>query len=870
MTDFSEILEAQVLPLVRKPGRYVGEFVTGCWGLPKGKRLRVLLAFPDTCEVGVSNIGLRIISGILTRTKGVFLDFCFAPWPDFEDETRRRNIPLLSLCDSIPVREFDVVGFSVQYELQYANLLNMLDLAGIPLKSSQRDKSHPLVVAGGSCSFNPEPLSDFVDCFSIGDGEETIGSVCSCVTEWKGSGRDRDELLDSLAEHRGLYVPSRFPVRTLEDGTQVRDSTVRGSVRNALTRDLDGCEPSVFTPRVEVAHDRLNIEVMRGCLHGCRFCMAGYVYRPLRAKGVPVVLSEARRGFSRTGWEEISLVSLSTPDYPGLSRVLPLLKNAFSCKGVDVSLPSMRPDALSFELASELDRFKKAGITLAPEAGTRRLRNVINKEMEDEDIVQAITVASQHGWNMMKLYFMIGLPTETAEDVDSIASLVERALREARKHNRRMGLNVSISPFVPKAHTPFQWEEQISLEETRSRTRQVVTQLRRLPVKVKWRDPEVSFLEGVLARADRRVGEVVARAWAKGAKLDAWSDFFKPETWAEAFAEAALDPAIYTAERRPDTPLPWDHVEVVSKDFLQAERARAYEGVTTKPCNHGECHTCGILAGTELTVQEVCGSRGAQVPPGRSPEGTVVRPRPLRSGPEVLTGGKYRFHFEKKGKARFLSHLDTVRILTRALRASELPVALSAGYRQRPRVSFGPPLPLGFTSRCEYFDLELGRAPGEDPVAALNPLLPGGIRVLDWKRLQTRADSLSSACVLAKYEIEFPAALLVDFSLSASHLAAALTRAAGELAGRDTLALTRGPGSKPKEVKLERAVKTLEVTSGNPLKVEALLALDGAGCIRPDDLVEVLLDGFRFEKAYLRIERTALYIRSAKGTEPPM
>ncbi len=876
--SYKTVLEELILPVVRKPGRYVGELVTGCPGRAAGERLKVLLVFPDTCEVGVSNLGIRILGAALMGMKDVLVDYCFAPWPDFEEQLRRRDVPLLSLCHCIPVREFDVVGFSLQYELQYSNVLNMLDLGGVPLMSAARKDSDPLVVAGGSCASNPEPLSDFIDCFSIGDGEETMGAICDAAAKWRKEKSTREALMKELSSHRGLYVPSLFDVNVLPDGTNTRDaSSAGGPVRSALAEEVKPCETVVFTPRIEVTHDRLNVEVMRGCAHGCRFCMAGYTYRPVREKKAGVVLEEISSGFSETGWEEISLVSLSTPDYSELSGLLPALEKRFAGSGVDVSLPSMRPDTLTSELALRLEKFKKSGMTLAPEAGTRRLRNVINKGMSDEEIVKATAVAAASGWNLIKLYFMIGLPTETEEDISAIGPLVETALREARKENRKVSFNVSISPFIPKAHTPFQWEGQDSLEQMDSKTKQVVKSLKRLPIKIKWRDPAVSLLEGVLARADRRAGKAIELAWKKGAKLDAWSDFFDLSTWERAFEEASLEMRSYAASRAPEELLPWDHVEIVSKDFLVSEREKAHRGELTEECRSGKCHSCGVLEETSLSPQDICFSRseeeigGQKESPDSADAGGLTSPvRRLRTGAEVLTGGKYRFQFEKKGAARFLSHLDVVRVFTRALRASGLPLALSGGFRVRPKVSFGPPLPLGFTSISEYLDVELYSAPEGDPMSVVNRFLPEGMRLVEWGRLAPRTASLTASCVSARYSVRFPEHLVSEMTIDRACLDEALRGAEQALRKKGTAVVSKKAGTKSKEISLSKAVIEVQPLEDESPGLRMLLSLEGRDIVRPDELLEIVLPDSGLDRRYLLVERIALYLRSPEGIRTPL
>ena len=885
MTEYSRLLEELVLPLVKKPGRYVGDLSVGCAGLQAGKGLKVLLVFPDTCEIGASNLGLRILASALSRVDGVLVDLCFAPWPDFENELRRRAIPLCSLCHSIPLVDFDVIGVSLQYELQYANLLNMLELGRVPLLAAERGESHPLVVAGGCCAYNPEPLSDFVDCFAIGDGEETVGAICKEAALWRrgagsagargsqavgGGGVSRVELLERLSTHRGMYVPSLYPVTQLEDGTNVRDISRRPPVRSAMTRGIGDIEPALFLPRIEVTHDRLNVEVMRGCTHGCRFCMAGYVYRPVREKRMDSVMSEVARSFAGSGHEELSLVSLSTPDYSSLPALLPALDAALSHRGVEVTLPSMRPDTFTPDLVRCLDRFKKSGLTLAPEAGTKRLRNVINKGMEDDEIVEAIELASRFRWNLIKLYFMIGLPTETYEDVEAIPSLVERALRAARSVNPRASFNVSVSAFTPKPQTPFQWEAQLSMEEMDTRLRLVAKPLRRLGAKVKWRDPGVSFLEGVLARADRRAGAAIRSAFEKGARLDAWSDFFRLPTWLEAFDKAGLRPEAFSGPRPVESRLPWDHVKVVDPEFLRQERARAYEGTLTEDCRSGTCRLCGVLDGTALSPVEVCQIRTPDET-GTRPGGTPVSPLPAAGlGKERATGGRYRFQYEKKGGARFLSHLDLVRAFTRALRVSRLPVAFSEGFTRRPRVSFGPPLPLGFTGASEYLDVELVSAPEADPVEELNLLLPPGVRILEWKRLEPGTTSLSASCTVARYRASFPEHLMTQAGLAAETIRERLASAVLRFDPAARVTVSREGSPKQREVTLGAAIQELSVLDGQLPGLEMVLSLSGPDTLRPDDAAAALLGDITFEKKYLHIERNAVYLRSSTGIRPPM
>jgi radical SAM-linked protein len=572
----------------------------------------------------------------------------------------------------------------------------------------------------------------------------------------------------------------------------------------------------------------------------------------------------------------------------------------------------MRPDTFTPELVKSLDSFKRSGLTLAPEAGTKRLRDVINKGMEDEEIVDAIVLAARFRWNLIKLYFMIGLPTETAEDVDAIPRLVERALRAAKSVNHRLSFNVSVSAFTPKPNTPFQWEAQLPMEEMNTRLREVARQTRRFGAKVRWRDPGVSFLEGVLARADRRAGEAIRLAVEKGARLDAWSDCFNLQIWLAAFERLGLSPEAFADARSVNSRLPWDHVRVVDTEFLRQERARAYEGILTEDCRMGTCQSCGVLDETGLDPAEVClagvlagvsdasvagtlaapasvPSVGAVQLPGRAIGDSTVATRPSEFR---VTGGRYRFQYEKKGKARFLSHLDMVKAFTRALRVSGLPVAYSEGFTRRPKISFGPPLPLGFTGASEYLDVELASAPETDPLAELNRLLPSGVRLLEWKRLEPGSPSLSSSCTTARYRVVFPEHLIAQTGLAPESFRETLATAIHNFDPGARATVGREGSPKQKEVLLGAAIRELSIVGAEPQgsvpqraarpggkpqpsgawlpALDMLLSLSGPDTVRPDDAVVIILSGITLEKKYLQTERKAVYCNDKDGMRPPM
>jgi radical SAM family uncharacterized protein len=591
----------RLLSKVSKPSRYVGGEINIIRKEIDGHTLHFALAFPDTYEVGMSHLGLKILYKVLNEKTEVAAERVFAPWPDMGDLMRSEGVELYSLETYTPLSEFHVIGFTLQYELSYTNILYMLDLSNIPLLAKDREEHHPLIIAGGPCAFNAEPLADYIDAFVLGEGEEVSLEVAEAILEAREDKLSRLEVLDRLAQIPGVYVPAHYEPVYHEDETFlgfVRQSDI---IRKRVVPELlpEYVPTAPVVPYTEVVHDRVMLEVFRGCTRGCRFCQAGMVYRPVREMPASDVLASAQVAIDNTGYEEVALTSLSTMDYSAINHLLPTLVDRLGCQGVNVSLPSLRVDSFSVQMASEVLGMRKSGLTLAPEAGSQRLRDVINKQVTEAELLSALQLAKRSGFRSAKLYFMIGLPTETFADLDELVRLVEKA-------SAILPVTVSASSFVPKPHTPFQWEPQFSMYELEERQNYLRDKFRRYKrVKFKYHDASVSFLEAVFSRGDRRLGPVLREAYRQGCRFDGWSEHFSMGKWMEAFMKCHVDPGFYANRaRNRDEILPWDHLSAgVSRNFLLGELQRAMRGEPTLDCSAGDCPACGVCA--DLNVRTI-------------------------------------------------------------------------------------------------------------------------------------------------------------------------------------------------------------------------------------------------------------------------
>ncbi len=734
-----------ILPCVEHPSSYIDRelnlvspgFRPGCFN--------VLLVFPDTYGIGMSYQGIRFLYHRLARMEGVGVEFACAPWPDAERLLGSADT-MRSLQTGTPARDFDLIGFSLTYELNYTNLIMVLDLAGVPIEAARRGEEDPLVVAGGPCCSNPLPFIAAVDAVFLGDGEESLPEAVEVLRRGRGNGAGRGRLREMLAGIAGVYV----------DG--ISDSATARTYRFG-ERDL-ALAPIV--PSAEIVHDRLSVEIQRGCTRGCRYCHAGMINRPRRERSIGEITEAVSAGLDASGWEEVSLLSLSTSDYTDLDELLGALIPVLSRRRVSLALPSLRPETISDRIVTASSLVRKSGFTIAPEAGTERLRSVINRGMSNDDILDGCLRIVSGGWQNLKLYFMVGLPTETEDDLAGIVELVGAILSLPREKGR-FKLNVAVSPFVPKPDTPFQWERQCSLDELREKGEFLSRRIRGRRVQLSLRDPFASVLEGAMARGDRRLWPVLVSAYRLGCRFDGWRDRLRSDLWARAFEEYGLAVSDFTDGRKVDSPLPWEAFDMgVSERYLAAERKRAFSGVLTADCREGGCMGCGACDNMDEDESGPAGKtdRGAAGTIDRGGAGTIDRgaagesrtarrptgaDAPPRIDPRRRpfadefnwygTGGeapvfRYRFVYERSGLARYFTHLEVLRLVQRALRRTGWPLRFSEGFHPHPRLSMGPSLPVGVEGAGEFFDIEL-RAPADCALDVINLCLPQGIVVRD-------------------------------------------------------------------------------------------------------------------------------------------
>lgn len=786
--SFTRTLES-ILPLVSKPSRYLGNEFHVVHKSREDAALRVewCLILPEVYEIGMSHWGLKILYEILNTRPDSLAERCYSPWFDMEAQLRRHQLPLYALESKRPLHQFDIVGFSLQYELTYTNVLQCLDLGGIPLRAEDRGENDPLVAAGGPVASNPEPLSDFIDFYLIGDGEDAIHRITDLYKRFASDRRSeerapsrrrwscsRHELLRELSKVPGVYVPLMYEARYDENGRLLGTFPLYPDVPKRVLRqfvvDLENA-PTPKKPVVPlqgIVQDRLSIEVVRGCTQGCRFCQAGYLYRPIRERSVEKIVEIAEEGIAASGWDEIGLTSLSTADYTQLEPLADVLNARFGSERIGIALPSLRADSFGVEVADKVKETKRTGFTFAPEVGSERLRMAVNKLIRDDEFFQAAHIAYSRGWRLIKMYFMVGLPTETDEDVDGIVNFISTVRSIGRKYGRG-SVNASVGAFVPKSHTPFQWDAFEGVETLERKIKYIREQCHSPWSKVKWHDVRSSHLEAIFSMGDRRLGRSIEHAYRQGARFDGWTEHFNYALWMRAFAETGIDPNQQTRGRGFDEPLPWDHIDIrVSKKWLERERKKTSEAIPeigqslTADCRHGDCTACGIPTlpfDTQLTpALDTAGVdkliERAKSRSSRREEGGLTWP--------------VRVHFRKVGLSRFLSHLEMGTVLQRAFRMANVPVAHSQGHVPHPKFAYGPSLSVGVETEAEAFDVELLRPWTERFAEALNRVLPEGMEIVEGVPIQvipgTKRKSLQAIALRARYEVDLSALTEVERS----------------------------------------------------------------------------------------------------------
>jgi len=821
------INQEELFASVSKPSRYLGGEVNSSKKDLDACTVRIALAFPDTYEVGMSHLGLQILYAILNSTPDCAAERCYAPWPDMEKVLRSNGLPLTTLESRRPLSAFDLVGLSLQYELSYTNVLNMLDLGGIPLRCTDRGQDDPLVIAGGPCAFNPAPMTPFIDAFVIGEGEEVISEIAAALREAKARGYDRDRKLEQLAAIPGIYVPRFF------SGSRVRKRIV-----SALDSWMIPSAPVV--PLMKTIHDRITLEIARGCTRGCRFCQAGMVWRPVRERNLHTLESSAEKQLCSTGYDEISLLSLSSGDYSRIEELLIRLMNRYYSRRIALSLPSLRSETLTRTVIENIRKVRKTSFTLAPEAGTQRLRNIINKGNTEEDLLATTAQVFAAGWKAVKLYFMIGLPSEREEDLDGIIELGHKVLKQARNRGQ---VTLSLSTFVPKPHTPFQWHRQIGMEEIAERQLYVRNSIRNRNISVKVHDRRMSLLEGLFSRGDESLGLLIEKAFQLGCRFDGWSEQLRFDLWEQAMEDLKISTDFYLRERTFAEGLPWDPVDCgVSRDFLEKEYHSSLSGELTEDCRRGNCLQCGVCDFQKIRIEKAQSG-------GEDSEQAVPSQPPKRSEADFQVT-RLRITFRKEGTARLLSHLEITEALIRAIKRSGETFVFSEGFHPHPKISFAFATAVGMESEAEYADIQL-RNFSSEPAAltgAINTALPAGLEVTGMKEILPGTPSLSAGIRGFIYEITLPERLAAQVEWSRAQ------QKADEFQLASSFPLVRETKDKTVVRDIRSLVEELELSPESGM-VRVRLLYGQEGSIKPSEILTEVLDFDRDIVPLMRIRK---------------
>ncbi len=748
-----------ILPLVLHPSRYIGGEKNAVRKEFNNTKLKIALVFPDLYEIGMSHFGLQILYSLLNRYEDILVERVFAPGSDMENLLRKNKLLIRSIESKKSLKEFDIIGFSLLYELNYTNMLNILELSDIPLRADKRDDSQPLIIAGGPCTCNPEPVANFLDAIVIGDGEEVVAEMSKIIMEFKenipkgrtikGPVNDKQGLLKEWAKIEGVYIPSFFNESEIEwNSLKLKAVNPKYEnytrVKRAIVPNLD----LVHFPTAPVVgfgkpvHDRLRLEISRGCTRGCRFCQAGMIYRPSRERSPDKLIALAKACIDSTGYEDISLLSLSTGDYNVIAPLLETMMKVCAPQKIAVSFPSLRAGTITPQLMEMIKQIRKTGFTIAPEAGSQRLRDIINKNINHDQIVKTVQDALDLGWQVIKLYFMIGLPGEKQQDIEELIALVKELRSFKNACGKRIKLNVSFTTFIPKAHTPFQWEGQASLEYSKETIDWLKKELHIPGIQVKWQNPEVSQIEGLFARGDRSLCNLLAYAYKKGCKFDGWTESFKYKRWLECADDTGVDIKLVTERKRVfDEPLPWSHIDSrISKEFLWNERIKAFQGQVTGDCRQGECNGCGVCDFNEI---KVIGHRECK---------TVINSDKKEDKKEYKVK-RVEVTYEKMGPAKYFGHLEMVNVWLRAIRRAKIPIQYSKGFHPMAKVSFENPLPVGVESYEERMYMNVDERIYIDQLyEQLKDQLPQGLNIIKCRVIKGKKMDFSNKA--ANYHIE--------------------------------------------------------------------------------------------------------------------